>query len=558
MEEVIDRGALFKYTQDYNLNAIVSSNFRWSNSLPDAFFDVKDTITYPPRHYDQISVSKSLSYENILEIVVKYTPKTLFIAKPIRDDDDVPELNIDFMKLKNLTCFIYYFDLKINFITKYFPNIKHLFVDSVSFSKTMPENFKQATLNNLEVLCVNVVGRHALNITAPGLLELSLYCWEGNRLSTKSKKNTKMADDTKNANERDPQNMQPVLQIPNINLDNYQMLRILRLDDSIQIKTSNRSKLLRSLQFFYHQNITPSYKNGHHMMTRNKTEATNALNSDNVLLKEIKGNFDPQYYLSILESIKPSEVIIPPNIFTPDIIKTLRSSYNIQRVGIYTSENYCTKYFENFPNSLEIYDYNNLHACMAIRYSDDLTKYISRTYSSVVPDLDDLILGMHLNNNDDNNVVKDSMTSALSPSENNQNSIVCLTNFDISDPSYNYKWMYIFHNIESEFRTKPIIITRCEIVKPDKEFTWPSIAWAMKKRVIVMNLQKQTLHLDISNTSTNALINLLDNINGSFPFVILIIVTHGFTLTSTNIMQIKAHFENVNITVQDVPYILYS
>lgn len=558
MEEVIDRGSLFKYAQDFNLNAIVPSNFHWSNNLSDAFFDVKDTKTYPPRHYDQISISKSLSYENILEIVAKYTPKTLFIAKPIRDDDDVPDLNIDFMKLKNLTCVIYFFDLKINFITKYFPNLKYLFVDSVHFSKSLPENFKQATLNNLEILGVNVVGTHALNIIAPSLVELSLYCWEGNHHIMKSKNDTKMDDDDDiDTNKRDPQNMQPVVQIPNFNLDNYPMLRILRLDDSIQITSKSRSKLLKSLQFFYHQDLDPQKTNSASSDNNDKKNPPNA-SVENKILKEIKGNFETQYYISLLEVLRPSEVILPPNIFAPDIIKTLRPTYGVRKVGIYTSENYFTKYLENYPDSLEIYDYNNLHACMAIRHSNDLTKYISRTYSSAVPDLEDLVLGMQINNNDHNNVIKDSMISALSPAENNQNSIVCLTNFNIADPNYNYKWMYIFHNIESEFKTKPVIITRCEIVKPIKEFVWPSIVWAMKKRAIIMNLQKQILHLDISNTSPHALIDLLDNINGSFPFTTLIIVTHGFTLTSTNIMQIRAHFENVNITVQDVPYILYS
>lgn len=551
MEEVIDRGPLFKFTQDYNLNAIVSSNFHYQVKLPDAFFNITDTKSYPLRHYDQISVSTSLTYIEILEIIAKYTPKIIIITKRIRDDNNVPEISIDYMKLQNLTCFIYFFDLKLNFITKYFPNIKYLYVEKVHYSKSIPENFKHANLNNLELFSVNIVNKYAVEVIAPNLKELNLYCWENNY---HTKKQT-------NLNNNSAHNTNPIQpageEIPVLDLDNYKMLRILRIDDNIKINLKNDTKELVSLQFMFHHNNS-SNKNKN-IFDFNKTKNNDSeLESHNKLLKEIKGNFDSDYYSSLLLLIKPSEVILPPNIFNTTTIKKLKSLYKIQKCGIYISENFLINYFEQFPESLEIYDYNNLHASISLRYGENLSKYVNRTYTSVSPELQDIILGIQMNKNDDNNVIKDSITKAFTSSNQNLNNIICLTNFDLSNPVYNYKWMYIFHQIESNFKIKPIILTRCELVKPEKEFIWPSIVYSIKNRVIVMNLQKQSLHLDISIISVHELIKFLDNINGSFPFTTLVLITHGFNLTPTNIMQIKAHFKDAEITVQDVPYILYS
>lgn len=530
MEEIIDRGPLFKYTQDYNLNALVSSNFHWTNTLTDAFFDVKDSKTYPARHYDQISVSKSLTYIDILEIVVKYTPTLIYITKPIINTEKVPDINVDFFKLKNLSCFVYFFDIKLDFIIKYFPHIKYLYTDSISFSQSTPENIKNYTFEELKIFCANIANENALNINAPMLEELNLYCW---------------INKTNTANVNDESNIKNTAAQPVINLDKFPLLEILRIDDNIKIVLNNPTKALYSLQFIYHDGS----------MTVKKT--SNVIKKENKLLKVVNGNFPSEYYTSLLSLIKPKELILPPNIFSIETINKLKKTYKIQKIGIYIHENHFVNYFENFPEYLEIYDFHNLHASMSIRYANDLSKYVSRTYSSISPGLDDLILGMQINNNDNNNIVTDSLMSSLT-SPTNEHNIVCLTNFDIAHPNYNYKWMYIFNQIETEFRQKPIVITRCEIVKAEKEFFWPSIAIAIKKRVIIMNLQKQSLHLDISIMSINSIINLLDNINGSFPFKILIIVTHGFVLTAANITQIKMHFEDVDITVQDVPYILYS
>lgn len=559
MEEIIDRGSLFKYTQDYNLNAIVPSNFHWTNVLPDAFFNIKDIKTYPPRHYDQISISKSMSYMEILAIVAKYTPKTIFITKRISDNDDVPDTTVDLMKLKNLTCLIYFFDLKLNFIIKYFPNIKYLFVDSVDFVKSTHENFKNASLNNLELFCVGTANKYALNINAPNLTEMNLYKWKNvndtprhnnknkNTNTTTTNSTTTTASNTNakatttqptnNANDNQEYN-----EIPVFEASKFSALKILRIDDNIKINLNQNLTKMNSLQFIFHQPLSSP-----------KTVPKD----DKNILKNIIGSYETEYYLNLISLTKPSEIILPPNVLTVESIRSL-SGYGVKKAGIYISENYLIDYFEAFPDSLEIYDFNNLHACLSLRYADDLTKYISRTYTSVAPDFKDLILGMPINNVDDNNIIKESLTDSITSTNSNQNNIVCLTNFDLSNSNYSFKWMYMFNHIESEFKMKPIIITRCEVVKPEKEFAWPSMVWAMKKRVMIMNLQKQSLHIDISNISTYALINLLDSINGSFPFKTLIIVTHGFVLTPTNIMQIKTHFEDVNITVQDVPYVLYS
>lgn len=527
MEEPIDRGALFKYTQDYNLNAIVSSNFHWLRTVPETFFDIRDKNKYPARHYDRISISKSLKYSEILEIIVKYTPKIILIAKPILDEDNVPEISVDNLKLKNLSCFIYYGNLRMDFITKYLSNLKFLYSDSVSYSKNLPDKFKQTHLPNLELLCVNFANNDALTITAPKLEELNFYAWRSKNYNTLNAINNNV-----------PEN------IPILTIDAFPQLKILRIDDNIKLNVS-KSLNLKSLQFFFYK---PKEK---------YVQSTGGGLDENRILQTYKGNFDSDYYINLLSFVKPTEVILPPNVFSRQIISTLRS-YKIEKVGIYINDQHLIYYFEFFPNTLEIYDYENIHASMSIRNVDDLTKYISRTYTSIAPEFNDMVLGLQIESADVNNIVSDSINSNLSSSVKTNINIVCLTNFDLSDPHYNHKWMYTFNQIEVEYHTKPIIITRCEIIKPDREFMWPSYVWGVKKRVMIMNLQKQSLHLDISTTCTNSLIALLTNIDGSFPFKTAIIVTHGFALSHTNIEQIKANFSNAQITFQDVPYVLYS
>lgn len=536
MDELIDRGALFKHTQDYNLNAIVSNNFHWTNILPNSFFDVKDSTTYPARHHDNISVSKSVTYIDLIEIIIKYTPNRLYIAKPIRDADNLPNIQVDYMKLKNLSTVVYYFDMRVDFLTKYLNHIKYLFVDRLVLGKGQAELPKDLNLPNLENLCVNLVNEVALNLHVPNVRELSLYHY-----STPKTKD------------------QTVAHNPALNLENYKMLDILRIDDSIQIKPGPLDKKIYSLQFMFYRS-----RNEEETSSPVKKEAAAAANESttknadtkNSVIKTYNGAFSSDYYSNLIETLRPSELILPPNALDKDYIKNKLKSVagGIQKLGIYVNDLYVVSYFELFHNSLEIYDYNNPHAAMCLRYVDDLTKYVSRTYTSVVPELEDLVLGLPLHTEE----LGDEINLNSSLTTKTKSNIACLTNFDLSTPQYNSRWMYIINELETEFQMKPVIITRCEIVKPEKEFVWPSIVWAIKKRVIIMNLQKQSVHLDISATSTNSLIKSLEFISGSFPFKTLIVITHGFSLSQSSIMQVQARFPNVDITIQDVPYVLFT
>lgn len=562
MENLIDRGPLFKYTQDYNLNSIVSCNFHWTNLMPATFIDIKNIKTYSIQHYEHVLITKSLTYKEILEIILTYTPKIIYITKKIKDPHTIPNIEFDMLKAKNLSCFIYLFDLRLDFVHKYFPNVKYIYADEVSFgsgsvSGASPSPAAAAANINfalLEILSVNVVTNAALNVKAPRLKELNLYKWyedhdENTETTTTTTTTTDQTEKKQKENKISKKTNKQILLKklpPYIDIDNYQFLSVIRLDDRIKLIFNNNNNTitnshLNSIQFFYF--IPEKYQSKSGVL---------------INLKPLTGNHDPSYYKSILKKFKPKEIIIPPNVFNKSDIDDISSMNAIQNIGLYIGDNYINLYLEKFKNAIEIFDYYNIHAAMCLRYDSDATKYFSRTYESLAVGAQDIVYGSQTILKDNQNNIIEPTTPSITSNSTDKNNIICLTNFDLTNPNYNARWMYLFTMIEKEFKLKPIIITRCEIVKPIKEFSWPSLVTAIKKQITIINLQKQSLFLDISNITTKSLIDNLDRINGSFPFKSIVIITHGMNISKENIAYIKDRYGGINITAYDMPYVIYT
>lgn len=530
MEVLNNRGPLFKYTQDYNLNAVVPVTFHWVNQIPHTFVDIRDIDNTVGKHYDRISLSMPVTYTQILEAIVKFSPRMLYIHKTIVNDGTLPELGPDPIKLENLKTLVYTGDLKLDFIARFLPNIKHLYIESLNCLPSSTPTASNECVHNgvfgeLKNFSCTLGSSFALSIIAPNLVEFNVYKMNG--------RVTAAGNDY------------------HIDLNNYPSLRILRVPDNVRVimaKDAKSSVLLNTLQFFF--NVQGAVNDSLFL-------------PDSIVRNDIRGFFDGNYYIELVARYKPKFLILPPNVLSSDQLEQL-PELGVQSLGISVHENLAINCFSLF-SLLEVYDSYNMHAAMSVRQTTNLEKYVSRIYKSIHTKVEDLISGIDIRKE----------TEATAPSDKPY--LLMLFNFEPYDKLYMTRWMYMIENFRQKVDKNPILILRCEIVKTrnsalgdgvdvsstllyDKaQFAWPSVVQCLRKRIIIINTQTKLLHLDISLNSIQNIIALVKRIYKIFEYEKIVIITHGFTISDTNIVVLKRAIPlKIELNIHGVPYKVYS
>lgn len=529
MEVLNDRGPLFKYTQDYNLNAVVPFTFHWVNQIPHTFVDIRDIDRSVGRHYDRISLSLPVSYTQVLQAIVKFTPRMLYIHKKIVNDGVLPEQGPDPIKLENLITLIYVDDLKLDFVEKFLPNLQYIYTESLSCVSSLApggECAHNTVFERLKVFSCTRGTSFALEIRAPNLVELNIY---------------KLVHGPRGMGDDDDE--------PRIDLGNYRHLRVLRLPDNVRVRTpadQQNTVLLNTLQFFF-----------------NRPGAVNDSSSvPGEPINNVRGSFDGDYYMDLVARYKPRFLILPPNVLAESQVDKLPAA-GVQALGVSIHENLAVRCFSLFP-LLEIYDSYNMHAAMSVRQTTDLSKYVSRIYKSLHTNVNDLISGIDIRQEPE------------TKSPDNKPYLLMLCNFDPSDSLYMNRWLYTIEQFRQKLDTNPILVMRCEIVKTrtaagtggsaavtanyDKsQFAWPSVVQCLRKRIIIMNTQTKLLHIDISLNSIQNIISLMQRIYKMFAFEKVVIITHGFTISDFNVDLIKKAIPpDTELNIHSVPYMVYS
>lgn len=172
-----DGGPLFGRVFTYNINTIVPIAFNWpsnDNDNSQNYFLLNDDAGGggggDKTHHDRIKIKSSLSSEDFFKALKQYTPSVVFVMSQLTIGDQENEFRYD-----KLTTLIYGgSDLRLDYISHWFPNLKFLYV--YSLRKLRQITVEQIHFPELETFSCWFADLDVVDlIDAPKLQNLDIY-----------------------------------------------------------------------------------------------------------------------------------------------------------------------------------------------------------------------------------------------------------------------------------------------------------------------------------------------------------------------------------------------